>query len=127
MKSYLSALALLVAAPAACIMPGMAEPSPVCDFETLDTSAWINMMPGPGGPPGNLVVMVKVEDDGISRRFDSRGLSADGTLMLDVVECGPKEGLGKIVYRGKGLRPQRVDIYCGGALVTRIEDVTIAQ
>lgn len=126
MKPFIAATALLAFLPSACMLPGMAEPSPVCAFETLETSAWVNMMPGPGGPSGNLAVVMRVTDDGISRRFESRGVSEDGTLLLDVVEWGPEEGVGKIVYRTKGVRPDRVEIFCDGKLVTSA-DVTVAQ
>lgn len=110
----------------ACTMSGHSTPSPACGLAPIETDAWINMMPGPGGPPGNLVVIMKVENDGISRRFDAQGPDADGTLRLDIVEWGPDEGLVKIVYRNK-MSPKRIEIFCDGALVETIEDVTIAQ
>ncbi len=110
----------------ACTMPGQTPASPVCSFQPIETDAWVNMMPGPGGPPGNLTVLMKVEDDGISRRFEAGDMDADGTLRLDIVEWGPDEGLGKVVYRGK-MNPKRIEIFCDGARVTSIDDVTIAQ
>ena len=105
--------------PPATTMPD--TPTQLCDFTITDTSAWIDRMPGPGGPGGNLVVMVEVENDGISRRFESGGMHADGTLLLDVVEWGPQAGQGKIVYRKDGLSPDRVDVRCGGEPVTMID------
>lgn len=110
----------------ACLMPGKATPSPLCNFSITDTSAWVNMMPGPGGPPRNLTVVVEIEDDGMSRRFEPQGVDENGTLKLDVVEWGPKEGLGKIVYRTRGHQPERVEIFCDGDLITST-DVTTAQ
>lgn len=130
MKHHALFLLLLATPLAGCSTPSqtpMPEPAPICAFTPEDTSAWINMMPGPGGPPGDLVVMVKHKDDGLSRRFDSRGVGEDGTLRLDVVEWGPDAGRGKIVYRGESLKPDRIEIYCSGNLVTTIEEVTIAQ
>ena len=124
MKNVFSLLA--IALTGACAMPGNATPSPLCNFTITDTSAWINMMPGPGGPPGNLTVVVELEDDGVSRRFEPQDMDSDGTLKLDVVEWGPEEGLGKIVYRTKGVQPDRIEIFCDGELVTST-DVTIAQ
>ena len=120
------ALALLAAALTACTQPGPAMPdpaAPLCNFTITDTSAWKDMMPGPGGPSGNVVVMVELEDDGVSRRFDAQGVGPDGTLTLDVVEWGPQEGLGRIVYRTKGIDPARVEIRCGGTTLTTIDEV----
>lgn len=115
----------------ACCTPGSAMPdsdtppneADVCGFIVKDVSAWKNRMPGPDGANGNLIVMIEVEDDGVSRRFESRGIDETGTLKLDVVAWGPDAGLGKIVLRDKGLSPKRIEISCGGEQVTTIEEV----
>ncbi|WP_300376353.1 hypothetical protein [Henriciella sp.] len=124
---YLTGL-LAAGALTACAAPAPTPGTPVpdthrqlCNFTMTDASAWIDRMPGPGGPSGNLVVMVEVENDGTSRRFESRGMRGDGTLLLDVVEWGPDAGLNKITYRSKGLSPERVEIRCAGAPVTTVD------
>ena len=48
----------------------------ICSMTLTDVSAWKDKMPGPDGANGNLVVVLEVENDGISRRFDSRVHSA---------------------------------------------------
>ena len=130
MKPLARLAAALMIAPlmtGGCAVPEKpAAASPLCAFDIRDASAWVNRMPGPGGPPGNLIVALEVTDDGISRRFEPQGLTS-GTLRLDVVEWGPEAGLGKIVHRARGPAPTRVEIFCQGQLVTTIEDVTIAQ
>ncbi|WP_084396723.1 hypothetical protein [Henriciella aquimarina] len=111
----------------ACTAPGgpMAETpaTPLCEFTITDQSAWKDMMPGPDGPSGQVVVMLEVKADGLSRRFESQGVSENGTLMLDVVEWGPDAGLNKIVYRSKGIDPARVEIRCGGDALTTIDEI----
>ena len=115
----------------ACCTPGHSMPdSPettatpsICNFAVRDISAWRNRMPGPEGAGGNLVVVIEIEADEISRRFQSQGVSEDGTLMLDVVEWDHPSGIGKIVYRSKGVAADSVEIRCGGELLTRIGEV----
>jgi hypothetical protein len=105
----------------------VSQPPPaqsVCRFQITDAAAWINRMPGPGGPSGNLVVSVEVADDGISRRFEPSGMDR-GTLSLDVVEWGPREGIGKIVYRARSQSPERIDISCEGQPLTALDVQTV--
>ncbi|MEQ8559011.1 MAG: hypothetical protein RIB03_11900 [Henriciella sp.] len=100
------------------------EPMPqVCNVAITDTSAWKDRMPGPEGANGNLVVMLEVENDDISRRFESQGIRDDGTLVLDIVEWDQPAGIGKIVFRQKGISPDRVEIRCGGETVKTIEEI----
>lgn len=102
-----------------------ATPDPVCAYTVTEASAWKDRMPGPDGANGNLVVILEVEDDGISRRFASQGVSADGTLRLDVVEWDQQAGRGKIVFRKKGLEAERVEISCGGETVQTLDVQTV--
>ena len=113
----------------ACCTPGagMADgaPDPVCSFTVTDASAWKDRMPGPDGANGNLVVVIEVEDDGISRRFTSQGTGADGTITLDVVEWDQDAGHGKIVFRQKGIDAERVAVRCGGETVQTLDVKTV--
>ena len=100
----------------ACCMTGMpmaedGDPDAagnLCGFAIKDVSAWRNQMPGPDGPSGNLVIVIEIEADEISRRFQSGGISS---------------GIGKIVYRKKGVPAERVEIRCGGEIVTTIDKI----
>ena len=112
--------------------PGCAlfSPSPVsevCDVEVQRTSAWINAMPTIGKASRQLIVMMIVDDDGISRRLDLQETSSDGRASFNLVEWGPEEGLGKAVYRGSETSAQAVDIYCDGRLVSAVERITVAH
>jgi len=101
------------------------EAGSLCSFAIKDVSAWRNQMPGPDGPSGNLVVVIETEADEISRRFQSGGISDEGTLMLDIVEWDHPSGIGKIVYRKKGVPANRVEIRCGGEIVTTIDKIDV--
>ena len=127
MKHFLT----LLAAPliGACCTPGTSmtdtPPDGLCAFTATETSAWKDRMPGPDGANGNLVVVVELEDDGISRRFTSQGVGEDGTLTLDVTEWDQEAGLGKIVFRNKGLEAERVEIRCGGEVIQTLDVKTV--
>ncbi|RIJ32888.1 hypothetical protein [Henriciella mobilis] len=115
----------------ACCMTGMpmaedGDPDAagdLCGFAIKDVSAWRNQMPGPDGPSGNLVIVIEIEADEISRRFQSGGISENGTLLLDIVEWDHPSGIGKIVYRKKSVPAERVEIRCGGEIVTTIDKI----
>ncbi|MEQ9314336.1 MAG: hypothetical protein RLN72_00705 [Henriciella sp.] len=116
--AFASLLPALTLAGCAYFQP--APPPDLCSFEVLDASAWTNRMPGPDGPANNLIVILRVDDDGISRRFQAYQMEGR-TLPLHVAKWEPEEGLGKIVYRGKSQGADRVEIFCDGLLVTSLD------
>lgn len=125
MKRLPACLAILLLP--ACTSPQKGAAVPLCDYTATRLDAWVNMMPGPGGPPRTLTVMMQVEPDGISRRLQPASSPDDGTLRLDLAAWGPPEGLSTISYRSKGDAPARIEIWCDGILRETIAEITIAQ
>ena len=125
-------LTLPITLAAACAAPAATTPVPVpspipssfCDFESTDFSAWTNRMPSTDGSAGGFVAAMELADDGVSRRFENAGVR-NGRLRLNIVPWGPKEGLGKIVYRSTIETPTGVDVYCEGRLKSYLDEVMV--
>ena len=97
---------------------------PACP-EIVETSAWVNRMPGPGQSGGKLHVVVRLADDQAWKL--SPGTQDDtGRLHLTLSEGGPSVPGTAAYQQSRKPLPKQVEIECHGKTVAFIDKITVA-
>ncbi|KCZ49355.1 hypothetical protein [Hyphomonas pacifica] len=90
--------------------------------EVTDVSAWVNRMPGAGGRPAKLHVLVRVADDQ-SWMLSPVVSAEEGVLRLFLSPGGPSVP-GTAAYQQKSApMPEQVKIECHGKIVASVKEI----